>query len=120
MNESALGLEERRRKAAESLLRLVSGEELGKLATQLAADEVSAESVASRLALLPRFQALGITLSLADPTVRMLRDVLSYLERRGVAARTTGCALLLADPVQGQQHRIDLTPQEVGALASWT
>jgi hypothetical protein len=120
MNSSISGLEGRRREAAEALLRLLSRAELRELATRLAAEAVSVEAVAARLARLPRFQALGIALSIADPTLRMLRDVLSYLEFHGVAARTTGCALLLADPVQGSEYRVDLSPQEVGAISSWT
>jgi hypothetical protein len=120
MDKNTSALETRRHQAAEALLRLISREELHTLATRFAAPEMSVRSVADRLAQLPRFQALDIVLGIAEPTLRMLRDVLSYLERRGAAARTTGCAVVLADPVQQQERRIDLTPQEVGAIAAWT
>ena len=119
-SQSPSGLEARRREAAEALLKLVSRDELHELATRISSELSTAESVAVRMAKLPRFRALGIVLTIAEPTLRMLRDILSYLETHGVAARTTGCALLLADPVQGHEYRLDLSPQEVGAIASWT
>jgi hypothetical protein len=120
MNQSTHGLEGRRRQAADALLRLVSRDELRELGTHLGVPDVGVDSVLDHLARLPRFQALSIVLTIAEPTLRMLREVLTYLESRGVATRTTGCALVLADPVQGQQYRIDLTPQEVGAISAWT
>lgn len=55
-------------------------------------------AVIERLATLPRYQALAVLLRTATPTVLMLRDILHFLERHGVSARTTGCALVLADP----------------------
>jgi hypothetical protein len=120
MSDETVGLEERRLRAAESLLRLISQDELRKLAIRISADRDSLESVAARLAQLPRFAALEITLSVAEPTLIMLRDILSFLDQHGIAARTTGCSLYLAEPIRGRDDRIDLSPQEVGALAAWT
>lgn len=116
------GLTERRREAVKRLLRLFDKEEIGALCQLLAlAPECDIDVVIQKLAELPRFRALQLALKAAEPTVTMLQDITSFLEKHGVSARTTGFALALGDRARpGSSNRIDLSIQEVSKVCSFS
>src|SRR5688500_13001746 len=122
MPHSTGPLDEVRRQASAALLRLVSNEEVRNIAAHLSIEPfIDRAGVIERLATLPRYSALAVLLHTATPTVLMLRNILEFLERHGVSARTTGCTLVLADPAAADASlKLELPPQAAGAICDWT
>lgn len=114
-------LDERRRQAAASLLRCLSQEELAVVAMEIGIEPpINRGTVAHHLGQRPRFEMLATVLRSAEPTILMLRGILGFLERHGCAARTTGCALVLADPVRPSGTiSVELSPQAAGVICTW-
>lgn len=121
MSEPARHLDEARRRAAAALLRLTSPEELERIAAHLEIAPPADHSVIiEQLATVSRFEAVSVLLHAARSTVLMLRDIVQFLERHGVSARTTGCALFLADPMRERPPlEVDLSPQAAGVICDW-
>ena len=116
------GLTDRRREAAKRLLQLLGRDEIETLSRNLAlSSESGIDTIIQELGELPRFKALQVLLKAAEPTVLMLQDITSFLERHGISARTTGFTLALADPSRpASRNRIDLSSQEVAQVCSWS
>jgi hypothetical protein len=121
-------LDERRQAAATKLLPLLTREEREELAARLGVElpeglkpKEEIDAIAPSLRRLPRHRVLAELLDVAASLATMLSDIVSFLERHGVAARTTGFALRLGHPTPGPGSiTVDLSPQEVGAICSWS
>jgi hypothetical protein len=115
-------LVDRRREGAKRLLRLFDREEIASLCGLLTlAPDSEVDTVIQALAELPRFRALQLALKAAEPTVIMLQNITSFLEKHGISARTTGFALALGNPARpGSVNRIDLSAQEVAQVCSFS
>ncbi len=115
------GLREQRLDAVKRLLRLFNEEELVALSESLEIPSGSDLTIITQtLAELPRFRALQLALDAAVPTVTMLQDITTFLEKHGVSARTTGFVLSLEDPARpGSIKQFDLSAQEVSEVCSF-
>ena len=121
------GLDDRRRRAAKELLRLLTGEERKAVCKELGFSvpdglkpKAEIDAMAAELSGLPRHRVLAELLNVARPLASMLTEIVSFLERHGIAARTTGFALGLAHPTTRLgSATIDLSQQEVGMICSW-
>lgn len=115
-------LDDKRMQAARKMLRLLSAVERDKAAQMMGVEGPhDADGIVDALRGLPRFHVLPLLLLCAEPTVLMLKDILRFLEARGVAARTTTCALLLADPLQARSRvEVSLSPQASAVVCDWT
>jgi hypothetical protein len=70
---------------------------------------------------LPRYEAVRAFLRAADATLVLLRELFEILDSFGVATKTTGCVLVLADPANpAERTEMAFSQQIVGAVSSWS
>ncbi len=103
------------------LLSVITDEERRSLLQIVGVAESCAESeFLEAIQRMPRYAVVRAYLRALSPTLEMLQDVVTILEKFDVRVRTTGAVFILADPASpGSRTEMQLSQQMVGVLSSW-